>query len=345
MFIRSVVICLLLVLAACADRGHIAYGPPAAGTTEHAIWAVNFRPTEGPRPGQSLAPRPDSMRFERHVISVPPGHQTGHIEWPEGTPDAAQNFVTLESSEYADIGEFARHIGQSGSAGDNEIFLFVHGYNYTHGEAVYQLAQIAHDFELPAQPVLFSWPSAGKAVGYLYDRDSALIARDQLARVITALSDDPRQRLVILGHSMGNLLVVETLRQMAIAGRVDIAKRVDALIMVSPDIDGELFYSQASRITPLPDPTVLLATSEDRVLRLSAMLTGRTNRLGSAPDRAAVRDLPIKVIDAGDLGNGGAGHSVALTSPAAIAILKNTTPETLPGDQADLEPVKLSGLR
>lgn len=322
----------LVLLFACTERGEIAYGTSNPVATVHPIWAASFRSTEGPEAGQRSAPRPEQTAFERHLVSVPPTHQTGNIEWPAAAPNAATDFVTLDSETFGSINSFATTVKKADVSPDRNTLLFVHGYNYTHGEAVYQLAQIVHDFEVPAPAVVFSWPSAAQPVGYLYDRDSVLIARDALQEVILALTKDPSQRLTILGHSMGNLLIMETLRQMEISGRVRVADRVEELIMVSPDIDGELFYTQASRLSALPRPTVILAAKQDRALRISAMLTGRTNRLGSEVDRRAVRDLPITVIDASELSTGGTSHSVAFTSPAAIAILKRSGPRNLPGN-------------
>ncbi|MEM9585350.1 MAG: alpha/beta fold hydrolase [Pseudomonadota bacterium] len=329
---RSLLIFLCLSLAACAPRGTLKYAAPDPRGTVEEIWVANFRPTQPPAEGQRSPPRPDALRFRRNDVSVPPTHRTGQVEWPKGAPDAATDFVTLRTKEYQNIGHFARQIARADQSGTKETLIFVHGYNVTHGEAVYQLAQVAHDFEIEAPTVLFSWPSAGATPGYIYDRDSVLIARDQLEKVIVALTRDPSRQVILMGHSMGNLLLMETLRQIEISGSLNIARKIDGLFMVSPDIDGELFYTQAARLDALPDPTIILAADQDRALRVSAFLTGRTNRLGSQTDRSSVRDLPISVVDVSSVANGGLDHSVALTSPAAIAIIRNLNRKTLPGE-------------
>tara|TARA_R110002110_G_scaffold19919_26_gene81608 strand:- start:1582 stop:2613 length:1032 start_codon:yes stop_codon:yes gene_type:complete len=340
---RCILYCLILLLAACAPRGEIRYGAPSPAAAVHDVWAVKFRPTQSTAPGQSLPPRPERMQFQRDRVSVPPGHRTGRIEWPDATPDAGRDFVTLSTDSYGDIGRFAAQVARQDPNRSGETMLFVHGYNFTHGEAVYQMAQILHDFEVPSPGVLFSWPSAATPLGYLYDRDSVLIARDALEQVIVALTRDPNRRLVLVGHSMGSLLLMETLRQIAISGSVDVAERVAALIMIAPDIDGELFYSQASRLDALPDPTVIIGSHDDKVLRLSALLTGRSYRLGSKTDRSAVRGLPVTVIDASAFSDGSRDHSVALESPAAIAVLKNMRGNLLPGEISLPPLIKLSG--
>ncbi|WP_160170255.1 alpha/beta hydrolase [Sulfitobacter noctilucicola] len=324
MIVRLLLVLLTVcTLASCAPRGVIAVAEPAPDSRLHDIWVASFRATVEPEAGQTLPPRPKAMTFERQRIAVPPTHQTGQIEWPKGLPEPAKNFVTADTAYYESIGAFSNAVRAADLTATGNTFLFVHGYNYTHGEAVYQMAQIAHDFEIPSPPVLFSWPSAARAAGYLYDRDSVLIARDQLEDLIVALTRSPDRKLIIMGHSMGTFLLMETLRQIEISGSVDIPAKVESLILVSPDIDGELFYTQAARLSKLPDPSLIIAAKQDKVLRLSAFLTGRTNRLGSETDRGAVGDLPITVVDASNLGTNGTNHSIALTSPTAITILKN----------------------
>lgn len=337
-------LCALCLAAGCSPRGTIEFAEPAEGAAQHRLWVASLRPTEPAGPEQRVPPRPEDLAYGFYDVSVPPGHVTGNVEWPEATPDAATDFVTLRGGRFTDAARFARHVAQADPGPRAETILFVHGFNMTHGESVYQLAQVVHDFELTAPAVLFSWPSAGVAAGYLYDRDSVLFARDALEEVILALTRHPERRIVLMGHSMGNLLIVETLRQLALSGRFDVKARIDALFMIAPDIDGELFRAQVSRIPELPDPSVIVAAGQDRALRLSALLTGKQARLGSQTDRETVADLPISVVDVSDLSTGGMSHDIALSSPAAIAILKKLNVNNLPGE-IRVEPlVDLGGL-
>ncbi len=93
----------------------------------------------------------------------------------------------------------------------------MHGYNTRFEEAVYRLAQIAHDAGAPVVPVLFTWPSRGKLFDFVYDRESATYSRDGLETVLQAMVKDPNVREIsILAHSMGNFVAVEAIRQMAI---------------------------------------------------------------------------------------------------------------------------------
>lgn len=334
----------LLALMACSGRGELQFAPAVSSGTLHDIWVANFRSREQPAADERTPPRPRKMTFQKNVISVPSTHQPGQIEWPDGEPDATTDFVTVSSTEVADLDEFASRVIAADTSGQNEVAVFVHGYNFNNAEAAYQLAQIKHDFETPTPTVLFSWPSAGSRAGYLYDRDSVLIARDQLEELIIALTRRPGQNVTIVGYSLGSFLVMETLRQIEISGSVDIPEQIAGTILLSPDVDGELFYAQASRLAALPENFVIVVAAQDRALRFSGFLTGRGSRLGSQTDRGAVGDLPISVVDVSELSVGGTEHSIGLSSPTAISIFKQLSRENLPTDNDRRTIVTISDL-
>ena len=330
---RLILILAAALLASCSERGMLSFSEPVPEATLHDIWVANFRATQPPDEGQQSPPRPDSIRYEHYQVSVPPSHSTGVIAWPDGAPDAATDFVTVDRRVFDDAAAFNQRVRRAAGAAtrQNEVMVFVHGYNTNHAEALYLTTQVRHDFEIPVPSVLFSWPSAEAVAGYLYDRDSALIARDQLERVLVDLNRRG-MRIVLMGHSMGNFLIMETLRQIELTGSLDVQRDITALFMISPDIDGELFGVQARRISAFPQPSIILAAEKDRALRVSAWLTGRTNRLGSDVDRVAVGDLPIAVIDVSAFSDGQLEHKVALQSPAAIAVLNDLTVDQLPSE-------------
>ncbi len=320
----------IALVSGCAERGAFQYAAPSERATEHDVWVVNYR-SDAPAPKAQRTPaRPDAPRYEKHVVSVPPSHKTGEIEWTSTTPNAATDFVSLGISPVDDINTFARDIAKAGVG--RETTLFVHGYNMNHAESVYFTTQIKHDFDIQGPTVLFSWQSAGTGAGYIYDRDSTLYARNALEDVIRALSQDTNRELVIVTHSLGGFLVMETLRQMSHKGTFDMHDNIATLAMISPDIDGELFRAQAGDLSSFPKQTIIFASEQDKALRVSALLTGRQNRLGSVTDRSAINGFPISLIDASDLANGGSNHSVALTSPTAISIISKMV------EQGDISP-------
>ena len=216
---------------------------------------------------------------------------------------------------------------------EQETVIHVHGYNTTHGEAVYSAAQVSVDMDIPVPIVLFSWPSAAQAAGYLYDRDSALISRSMLHDIIVAFAEQPNRDVFLTGHSMGGYLLMETLRQIAIEGSLGASRDINGVMLLSPDIDTELFREQAERIGDLLDPFLIMVAGQDRALRLSGNLTGRGVRHGSLTNPEELDGLSVTLVDVSALSDGKRfSHNVATTSPAAIAVLRSLNEVTSPGD-------------
>ncbi|MEO0911453.1 MAG: alpha/beta fold hydrolase [Pseudomonadota bacterium] len=335
---------LALGLAGCEQRYTLEFGAPDPSASTREIWVANYRTDIDPDARQA-PPRPTAPRFQKLTVSIPPTHAPGQIEWPSGEPDAATDFLTVGAQNFSSSRTFARAIAAADSSGMNEVMLFVHGYNMRPGEAVYQLAQISADFDIPTPTVLFSWPSAGVGVGYVYDRDSVLISRDWLEQLIIDLTRNPQRRILLVGHSMGSHLIMETLRQIELKRSLDIGGKIDGVILMAPDIDAELFQSQARSIRTWPDPFILMVAEQDRALRLSSLLTGFRPRLGAQTDRSAVGDLPVSVVDLSALSNGADfDHQIATTSPAAISIIRKLSEETPPGEADTGDLVVLSDL-
>ena len=318
----ALTLAVVLLSAACAERANVAVLPPPEVSNVRDVWSVKLR-ADAQATRRTAPPRPNRLSFEKTSVSIPPAHQPGQIEWPKGPPDASTDFVITQEVQFPSKEQFANALSTGEAAGKGETLLFVHGYNVRHYEAVYQLAQMAEDYDVSGPSVVFSWPSAGVAAGYVYDRDSVLISRDALEQTIIALSRQSGREIVLVGHSMGSHLIMETLRQIEIKESLDIATSITALVLMAPDIDGEVFVSQASSLNAWPDPSILMVAERDRALRLSAFLAGQRPRLGGQTDRAIVAGLPISVIDVDDLGTGDKfDHAIPTSSPAAIAILR-----------------------
>ena len=84
----------------------------------------------------------------------------------------------------------------------------------------------------------------------------------------------------ILAHSMGNWLVMETLRQMAIRDR-RLPAKISDVMLAAPDIDVDQFDNDIADMgAPRPRFT-LFASKDDRALALSGWIWGSDVRLGA----------------------------------------------------------------
>ncbi len=320
---------LMLVLVSCASRGEIHHVPLREGEDAQVRRVYVATNRQLAKAGdinlvsQTLgASRSRVLRYGWADISIPPNHREGEIEWPGAqNPDPQRHFVTRNGGPYLGKREFLDGLTAGSQKGRKDVVLFIHGYNVNNAEAVYRVAQVAHDFDAQIPVVLYSWASAGKLRGYVYDRDSVMFSRDGLEQVISDLASEG-WRITLVAHSMGTQLTMETLRQLSIAGKTRALKALRGVALISPDIDEEVFIQQALRIKPLPEPFLVVISTFDSALSLSAWLTGKRWRLGSINDRTRIAGLPIDVVDLSEFHGGDRRkHITAFTAPAAIKLL------------------------
>lgn len=318
-------------LIACTPRQVAERAVPHPEASIERIYVATEMPLDrlGPNFGQA---RPEGLNFLHVDVSIPPTHRTGHIDWPEGQPDAATDFVVTGTDVYPGARAMTQRMQREGGG---ETFVYVHGYNSTFSESLYRFAQIRADFGGDGPGLLYAWPTAGDPRGYAYDRDSVLYSRDDFETVLTALAAQSPDGMVIMAHSMGAQLLMETLRQAALRGNRAMIGRINAVALMSPDIDPDVFRSQAMAIGRLPDPFLIFTSRQDRALSLAGLITGFKPRLGVITGPEAVEGLNVKVIDFTALGDGeGLNHVIPATSPAAIAVLKGMIDQAKRGQRA-----------
>jgi esterase/lipase superfamily enzyme len=201
----------------------------------------------------------------------------------------------------------------------------VHGYNNSFSDGVFRAAQLAHDFELRGIALHYSWPSIAHPLGYSHDRDSLLFARDGLEDMLRDVAASGAQNVVLVGHSLGAMLVMETLRQIDIAKPGQPDRWLDGVVLLSPDVDLDLFKAQADRISALPQPFAIFVSQKDRALMLSSQINGRSKRLGSLSDPRALADLQVTVLDVTAFSDSVMqSHFTTGNSPALIKLLSRS---------------------
>lgn len=313
--------------AGCASRGSLAVDPASKGSgqTERVFVGSTRAPYVKPDDGYS-GRRTEIMHFARLDVSVPPERKRGRLRSPnEGTrPNPRTQFFATDMQTYPGDAAFRADLRRAilGQPGDKrEAVIFVHGYNTRFHDGVYRAAQLGHDFRLTAALVHFSWASRGDLMGYAYDHDSATIARDGLEKLLVEVEAAGARTIVIVAHSLGTEVTMEALRQIAIARNRGVMSKIDGVILVSPDIDIDVFRAQAKKIGKLPEPFVIFTSRKDRALGLSGDLTGQRQRLGNIKDVDRLADLKVTLVDTTAFSTG-TGHFNPGDSPALIAMLE-----------------------
>ncbi len=322
---RFVLLLSLTLVLSCSARGHMTVDPAAANVGSVQEIFVGTTRAADPENGYG-SKRSEAVAFGRYDISVPPDRELGEISWPTKwrAADPRRDFLTTEEEHYDKPANFRADLKESLRQHGGEAVIFIHGYNNNFSEGLYRVAQFSHDLNLPGTVVHYSWPSAAIPFGYVYDRDSALFARDGLEDLMDQVAEAGAKRIFVVAHSMGSALTMETLRQAAIRGNSNGLKRVSGVILISPDIDVDVFRAQAKAMGTLPQPFVIFGSDRDRVLKLSAQMTGQTERLGSLTDISRVADLDVTFYDVRAFAEG-AGHFTMGDSPALLSLLERIT--------------------
>ena len=271
--------------------------------------------------------RGSGLAFGRFDVSVPPQRRSGEVSTASFGTNPRFHFATVNNEIFDSTTLFQSQLRAqllSRPVGRRHAVVFVHGYNTSYEDGLFRFAQFYTDMGLADVPVHYSWPSGERLLRYGYDRDSMLFARDGFEAMLRATIEAGAERVLIVGHSMGTMLVMETLREIAISADTALRNRIGGVILVSPDIDIDVFRGQVKRIGTLPQPFVILSSRKDRVLEFAAAnIYGNNARLGAMEDTGALNGLDVTVVDVSDYSNGILNHSTAIDSPAFIKIVRN----------------------
>lgn len=312
---------LFVLLAGCVPHATLTPLPEEASARK--VIPVFTATNRVAQDGAGSAARSETLAFGRTDVAIPPRRRVGELRFPDGSVDTESDFLVAGSERYATANRFRADLSRALRRlppNERDLVVYVHGFNNNFADGVLRQAQLTHDFGLVGAAVHFSWPSAANPLGYVHDRGSALFSRDALEEVLRLVQVPEARRIGIVAHSMGALLTMETLRQMAIAEPGSVAREIDGVVLLSPDIDIDVFRSQARRIGKLPDTFAVFLSERDRALTLSARLTGASERLGNLSDPERIAEFDVILVDVSEFSRG-VGHFAAGSSAPLISII------------------------
>jgi esterase/lipase superfamily enzyme len=302
--------------AIAAERGNI--------LAEHSILIATSRERAENPADVFDGRRADDLSFARVDITIPVTHKPGQLEQPgrNRARDANKHFAAKEVSVFRDGKGFDDALRARLKQTNGRAMIFIHGYRTPFDGSVYRAAQIVHDSGYTGTPVLFSWASTGRTVDYIYDNNSATMARDGLENTIRRLRNAGARRIDIVAHSMGNWLTMEALRQLAISGETMASLNLGDVVLASPDIDVDVFKSQLRRMGTPERPFIALISRDDRALQISSILAGSRPRLGDYGNDEELAALGIIAVDVSSLSSGDSlNHARFADNPVLIQLL------------------------
>jgi esterase/lipase superfamily enzyme len=166
------------------------------------------------------------------------------------------------------------------------------------------VAELAADLRpVAGAMVVFSWPSRATLTGYVADRESVTYSRDYLESVLNGIAGVSKVRSInLVAHSMGNWLAVETLRQAKFHAHSPFLKKLNEVVLLSPDIDVDVFRTQLDAIGKLKHPIIVAVSRDDLALATSERIAGGVSRVGNVllddpRARAAIERYDLEVVD------------------------------------------------
>jgi esterase/lipase superfamily enzyme len=301
----------------------------APGASQVDMLVATTRGLASP-PDMFSGSRGRELSFANITVSIPPdsARRVGDVQWPSRVPgDPATEFVALKADvidRKQALAWFNRAVAR---VPKRRVLVFIHGFNNRFEDAVFRFAQIVHDSQAPVVPVLFTWPSRGSILAYGYDRESSTWSRNALETMLKAIARDPSVgEISILAHSMGNVVTLEALRQMAIRdGRV--APKIRNVILAAPDVDVDLAREAVMEMGPNRPNVTLLVSQDDRALAVSRRVWGDSVRLGAIdpdaePYRSEMKQSDITVVNLTALSaDDSLNHNKFATSPEVVQII------------------------
>ena len=269
------------------------------------------------------AKRSDELNFSRVDVGIPKAHVKGVVEKTGYKPDPAKHFAAVSFQPYDNSKVFVDQLNKAldeRAPKDQELLIFVHGYNNNFADSTFRAAQFTHDYGLKSVTVHYAWPSAASLGLYVYDRDSANFSRDGLAELLKLAAKTKAKRILLIGHSMGSFVTMEALRTLSLNEEQATLKRLTNVLLAAPDIDLNVFEKQVKDVKPLP-PMGVMVSRNDSALNISGRITGGHSRVGDGSSIETLQKYGIAVLDASKVDGG--DHSVFASSPTLMALVND----------------------
>jgi len=276
------------------------------------------------------------LTFGAASVRVPDDHKIGRVELPSSwslfgmslstAPNEHEHFIikrVVPLSEDA----FGQVIREKAA---KTALVFVHGFDNTFEDTLYRNAQIVWDLQYKGLSILFTWASRAEMTDYLYDRESAYLAREPFIALLQKLKRDYGiEQVNVLAHSMGNLVALDALANDAqTSNPVHIAR----LVMAAPDIDRDQFKALASKAKAIVGDMTLYASATDRAMAASRRLAGGVPRAGDVPPDGPIILPNVETIDVTAVGKDlfGLNHDVFAASRDVVADISQMLRFNLP---------------
>jgi esterase/lipase superfamily enzyme len=273
---------------------------------------LGIEPDETGDQGFSDTESAEGLSFGQCSVLVPESHrpgETGTAWWRRlirlRSDDRLRVHATVPLPESVFWGRLARTLADEWKLGRRNLFVLIHGYNVSFGEAAIRAAQLGYDLKVPGEIAFFSWPSRGTVFDYAADEATIGASVGPLAGFLEGLcTKSGAERVHLFVHSMGNRGLLGALERLAAAQRPPL--RLGQVFFCAPDEDVRTFADRTRRFPQQCENRTLLVSPEDWAVRLSR-LVHRQDRVGHVPPfhaYAGIETVAVMGFGLLDLGHG-----------------------------------------
>jgi len=247
------------------------------------------------------------IKYGYYLASIPETHQKGKLEQAgliekmKGLDFNPSKYINILKHQNLDEDKFHEFLFDAlKSEHKDQAFIFIHGYNNTFESAALRTAQLFYDLEYKGIPIMYSWPSTGKATGYFKDGNNIEKSTELFQQFIKDVAEkNPEKKLNIIAHSMGNRLLVETISKLQ---DTHPSIKFENIIMAAPDVSKNDFDQQHSyKVFNSANHINLYCSKKDKALNLSKVLNFE-RRLGLADSKIYIKQ-PLKTVDVTEAGD------------------------------------------
>jgi len=236
--------------------------------------------------------------------------------------------------------ELERRLAQSPK---KEVFVFVHGINYTFDEALEVVAEGNHFLGREGVSIAYTWPAGSEGLlNYAYDRESGEFTIFHLKNFIKFLASVPEaEKIHFISHSRGTDVLMTALRELWFeirSSNIDprTQYKIGNVVMIAPDLDFEVSMQRlvAEGVGSFYERLTIYSNSNDDAIGAAKILFSSLLRIGAVEQdmltdrqRETIKQMTNLDIVSYQGGIGGSfGHSYFLSNPAVssdiIAVLR-----------------------
>ena len=185
------------------------------------------------------------------------------------------------------------------------VMLYIHGFNNDFEDAAKRAAAFAYKTEFTGIPVIYSWPSLGRAEAYVADLDRQEDSCALFVNFLELLSDSigGAQYIRIVAHSMGAQLLFDALTSCSNSGAVYSEGSIGEIVLAAPDVPVQQFERHAESFAEKANRVTIYVSEADWTLTLSAGIRDSLPRLGMGGEGRVVLPL-FETVDASEVGRG-----------------------------------------